>query len=71
MSALICFPKKHSVSWASQAAATVGRSFCLIEPTAGQAIFQNKNGWVETEELRKARRDMQIIQDPYSSLNPA
>lgn len=52
---------------------TVGRSLLrLIEPTAGQAIFQDKNIFeLEREALRKARRDMQIIfQDPYSSLNP-
>ena len=52
---------------------TVGRSLLrLIEPTAGQALFQNKNIFeLEREELRQARRDMQIIfQDPYSSLNP-
>jgi oligopeptide/dipeptide ABC transporter ATP-binding protein len=52
---------------------TVGRSILrLIEPTAGEAHFQGKDIFkLEKEELRTARRNMQIIfQDPYSSLNP-
>ena len=52
---------------------TVGRSLLrLIEPTAGQALFQGKDIFtLGSEELRVFRRNMQIIfQDPYSSLNP-
>ena len=52
---------------------TVGRTLLrLIEPTEGEAIFQGKNIFdLDNKELRKFRRDMQIIfQDPYSSLNP-
>jgi len=52
---------------------TAGKTLLrLIEPTAGQAIFEGKDIYsLNREELRKARREMQIIfQDPYSSLNP-
>ncbi len=44
----------------------------LQEPTAGEVIFEGKNIFqLDREEMRKTRRDMQIIfQDPYSSLNP-
>ena len=52
---------------------TVGRSLLrLIEPTDGEALFQNKDIFqLRSEELRTFRRNMQIIfQDPYSSLNP-
>ncbi|MCR8631877.1 ABC transporter ATP-binding protein [Paenibacillus radicis (ex Xue et al. 2023)] len=44
----------------------------LIEPTEGEVWFEGKQMTVlSKEELRKARRNMQIIfQDPYSSLNP-
>ena len=52
---------------------TAGRSLLrLIEPTEGAIYFEGKN-IVEfgTEEMRRVRRDMQIIfQDPFSSLNP-
>jgi peptide/nickel transport system ATP-binding protein len=52
---------------------TVGRSILrLMEPTAGEVIFEGKNVLTLTpRELRQTRRRMQIIfQDPYSSLNP-
>ena len=52
---------------------TVGRTILrLMEPTAGQAIFEGKNVFeMDARELRHTRRRMQIIfQDPYSSLNP-
>jgi len=44
----------------------------LIEPSEGKIYFQGKNLLkLKGEELRKIRKDMQIIfQDPYSSLNP-
>ena len=44
----------------------------LIEPTAGQAKFLDKDIFeLGSKELRDFRRHMQIIfQDPYSSLNP-
>ncbi|MET3292525.1 UNVERIFIED_CONTAM: oligopeptide transport system ATP-binding protein [Brevibacillus sp. OAP136] len=52
---------------------TTGRSILrLIEPSAGTILFdgqdiRNRSG----NEIRKLRRDMQIIfQDPFSSLNP-
>jgi len=44
----------------------------LIEPTAGQILFEGKDitRW-SRRQLRPLRRDMQIIlQDPYSALNP-
>ena len=43
-----------------------------MEPTAGEATFEGRNIFkLSKEELRKMRRNMQIIfQDPYSSLNP-
>jgi len=45
---------------------TAGRTIIrLLEPTAGEVDFEGK------EELRKARRNIQIIfQDPFGSLNP-
>ena len=52
---------------------TVGRSILrLIEPTAGEVIFDGKNiTTMDHKELKKYRKQMQIIfQDPYSSLNP-
>src|SRR5439155_24703849 len=52
---------------------TTGRCMLrLIEPTSGGVLFRGKNVQsFSREELRLARRDMQIVfQDPYSSLNP-
>lgn len=52
---------------------TVGRSILrLIEPTAGEVIFEGKNiTGMSLKELKNYRKEMQIIfQDPYSSLNP-
>lgn len=52
---------------------TLGRVILrLHEPTAGQIIFENMDVTTfDKEEMRRMRRDMQIIfQDPYASLNP-
>ncbi len=52
---------------------TLGKSIVrLIEPTAGQVIFKNKDfATLEGIKLRRMRKHIQIIfQDPYSSLNP-
>ncbi|MCR8642735.1 dipeptide ABC transporter ATP-binding protein [Paenibacillus sp. N1-5-1-14] len=52
---------------------TTGRSILrLIEPTAGQVMFQGKDVTQMTdEELRRTRRNMQMVfQDPFASLNP-
>ena len=52
---------------------TLGRTILrLYEPTSGEAYFEGRNIFeLGKEELRKLRREMQIIfQDPYSSLNP-
>lgn len=52
---------------------TTGRSILrLIEPTSGEVRFAGKDLLsVAPNELRKLRREMQIVfQDPYSSLNP-
>jgi ABC-type oligopeptide transport system ATPase subunit len=52
---------------------TTGRCILrLIEPTSGEVLFKGRNVLVfSSDELRRARRDMQIVfQDPYSSLNP-
>lgn len=52
---------------------TLGRTILrLIEPTGGDIYFEGKSiKDVQGEDLRKLRKDMQIIfQDPYSSLNP-
>jgi oligopeptide/dipeptide ABC transporter ATP-binding protein len=49
---------------------TLGRVILkLIEPTAGEVIYQGKNIFKGNEE--QIRRDMQMVfQDPYASLNP-
>lgn len=52
---------------------TTGKSILrLIEPTEGEVLFDGKDVTkLDDEEMRKLRRDMQIIfQDPYASLNP-
>jgi oligopeptide transport system ATP-binding protein len=52
---------------------TTGRVILrLMEPTSGDVQFENQNVFkLGKEELRRMRRNMQIIfQDPYSSLNP-
>ncbi len=52
---------------------TTGRTILrLIEPTEGKAIFEGVDIFsLNKAELRKIRRDIQIIfQDPYASLNP-
>ncbi|MEZ4462558.1 MAG: ABC transporter ATP-binding protein [bacterium] len=52
---------------------TAGRTLLrLIEPTSGSAMFEGQDVFtLGREDLRAARRNMQIIfQDPYSSLNP-
>ena len=52
---------------------TVGRSILrLIPATSGKVIFDGQNVFdLNTNELKKLRRDIQIIfQDPYSSLDP-
>lgn len=52
---------------------TLGRSLLrLIEPTAGEIIFDGKDIMkCNANEMRALRRRMQIIfQDPYASLNP-
>jgi peptide/nickel transport system ATP-binding protein len=52
---------------------TLGRSILrLVEPGSGQVIFGDTDiTALSAEELRKKRKDLQIIfQDPYSSLNP-
>jgi peptide/nickel transport system ATP-binding protein len=52
---------------------TLGRTVLrLIEPTAGDIIFQGTNiTKLDLKKLRDLRKDIQIIfQDPYSSLNP-
>ena len=52
---------------------TVGRTILhLIEPTAGQVLFEGKDlAKLDKEALNHARERMQIVfQNPYSSLNP-
>ncbi len=52
---------------------TAGRVMLkLLEPTEGEIFFKGENiTSFRGEELRKLRKDMQIIfQDPYASLNP-
>lgn len=52
---------------------TLGRAILrLIEPTAGQIVFEGKDiTHINRDDLRRLRKDIQIIfQDPYSSLNP-
>lgn len=52
---------------------TTGRCILrLIEPTAGTIIFNGRDiAKLKAGELRRARKDMQIIfQDPFSSLDP-
>jgi oligopeptide/dipeptide ABC transporter ATP-binding protein len=52
---------------------TTGRAILrLIEPTAGEVIFDGQNVLrLDAAPLRRLRRKMQIIfQDPFSSLNP-
>ena len=52
---------------------TTGRCILrLIEPTSGEVRFRGNNVLAySNEEMRRARRQMQIVfQDPYSSLNP-
>ena len=52
---------------------TTGRCILrLIEPTSGEVSFHGRDLLsLGSEELRRVRRDLQIIfQDPYSSLNP-
>ena len=52
---------------------TTGRCILrLIEPTAGEVWFDGKEvRQLESAELQRLRRDMQIIfQDPFASLNP-
>ncbi|MBQ3579080.1 MAG: ATP-binding cassette domain-containing protein, partial [Firmicutes bacterium] len=52
---------------------TLGRTILqLIKPTSGDVLYDGKSiiGF-KGEELRKMRRNMQIIfQDPYSSIDP-
>jgi oligopeptide/dipeptide ABC transporter ATP-binding protein len=52
---------------------TTGRTLLrLINPTEGQALYQNKDIFqLSGQELRKMRKQLQMVfQDPYSSLNP-
>jgi peptide/nickel transport system ATP-binding protein/oligopeptide transport system ATP-binding protein len=52
---------------------TLGRLILrLIEPTSGSVFFMGKDlPQMDQEQMRKARRDMQIIfQNPFASLNP-
>ncbi|MEO6237164.1 MAG: ATP-binding cassette domain-containing protein [Vicinamibacterales bacterium] len=52
---------------------TTGRCILrLIEPSGGEVLFDGRDVLaLSRRDLRRARRDMQIVfQDPYSSLNP-
>lgn len=52
---------------------TTGRAVLrLLEPTAGDVVFEDKNiSTYSNEEMRKMRTKMQIIfQDPFASLDP-
>ncbi|MBW6466138.1 MAG: ATP-binding cassette domain-containing protein [Brevefilum sp.] len=52
---------------------TTGRTILrLYEPTSGHVYFKGQDlAHLKPEEMRKARKDIQIIfQDPYASLNP-
>lgn len=52
---------------------TTGRAILrLLEPTAGQVIFEGQDiTKISSEEMRRMRKKMQIIfQDPFSSLDP-
>ena len=52
---------------------TTGRAILrLLEPTGGEVLFEGEDlAKLSKEEMRKKRKDLQIIfQDPYSSLNP-
>ncbi len=52
---------------------TTGRSILrIIEPTSGKVTFNDRDILkLSKEEMRKSRKDMQLIfQNPYSSLNP-
>ncbi|MFN0200271.1 MAG: ABC transporter ATP-binding protein [Bacteroidia bacterium] len=52
---------------------TLGRSILrLVEPSSGKVFYyQQEINQLNSSELRKLRKEMQIIfQDPYSSLNP-
>jgi oligopeptide transport system ATP-binding protein len=52
---------------------TVGRCILrLIEPTAGEIVFEDTNVLtLDSGDMRRMRRNMQIVfQDPYASLNP-
>jgi len=52
---------------------TTGRAILrLVEATAGETTFQGVDlGAMDSGQLRRARRDMQMIfQDPHASLNP-
>src|SRR5690554_288484 len=52
---------------------TTGRAVLrLVEPTAGQVLFEGKDiTHLKASEMRQLRKDMQIIfQDPFASLDP-